>query len=111
MDDPVRAGQARRLPRDLRGQPRPPPRRPHLTAALAARPAPTKQRALLLADLAAADRQDTEEAARLLGESYSIAAAKKSEKVARRVLAVRRHLDPRAAAVRQLDQQLLVTWL
>jgi hypothetical protein len=47
----------------------------------------------------------------LLGEAYSIAVVKKSEKVARRVLAVRRWLDPKANAVRQLDQQLLTGWL
>ena len=83
-----------------------------LITALAARTAPTKERAVLLVHLAATyARADTNEAARLLGEAYSIAAAKKSEKVARRVLAVRRRLDPKANAVRQLDQQLLTGWL
>jgi len=91
---------------------RPQAARVALTAALGAWPAPTKQRAVLLVDLAAThSRGDTNEAARLLGEAYSIAVAKKSEKVARRVLAVRRWLDPKANAVRQLDQQLLTGWL
>jgi hypothetical protein len=71
----------------------------------------SKQRALLLVDVAAAKRGDVDEAARLLGEAYSIATSKRSEKTARRVLAVRRLLDPKATSVRQLDQQLLAGWL
>lgn len=83
-----------------------------LTVALAARPAPSKQRAALLVDLAASYAgRDTDQAARLLGEAHAIAVAKKSEKTTRRVMGVRRLLDPRAASVRQLDQQLLTTWL
>jgi hypothetical protein len=48
---------------------------------------------------------------RLSGEAHSIAVAKRSEKIAARVVAVRRRLDSRAAAVRQLDQQLRTGWL
>jgi hypothetical protein len=40
------------------------------------------------------------------GEAHSITVAKRTEKIAARVVAVRRRLDSRAAAVR-LDQQLL----
>jgi len=82
-------------------------------SALAARKAPTKQNALLLIDLAHThvQRGDQDEGCRLLGEAYAVAAAKRSEKVARRVLEVRRGLNPRAAATRQLDQQLLASWL
>jgi hypothetical protein len=83
-----------------------------LTIALAGSPSATKQRAALLVDLAAAARRgDVEEACRLLAEAHTIAVDKKSEKTARRVLAARRLLDPKARAVRQLDQQLLAGWL
>jgi hypothetical protein len=92
---------------------RPIPARSALLSALSARTAPTKQNALLLVDLAHAhvQRGDQEEGCRLLGEAYAVAVAKRSERVARRVLEVRRDLSPRAAATRQLDQQLLASWL
>lgn len=47
----------------------------------------------------------------LIRSAGGIAVAKKSETIARRVLAVRRWLDPKANAVQQLDQQLLTGWL
>jgi tetratricopeptide (TPR) repeat protein len=86
-----------------------------LAKLLADRPAATKQNALLLVDLGAAytAQREVEEGCARLGQALQIAADKESERVRRRVLDVRRTLDPWRStdAVRRLDRQLAAAWL
>jgi tetratricopeptide (TPR) repeat protein len=91
----------------------------HAQAALArvvqVRSAATKQKALVLADLGAAYAQQRaiDEACQQLRQALGIAIDKDSEKARRRVLDVRRTLDPwrNTEPVRALDRQLLTAWL
>jgi tetratricopeptide (TPR) repeat protein len=91
----------------------------HAQAALAqvvrARPAATKQKALVLADLGAAYAQQRaiEEACDQLRQALRIATDKDSERARRQVLDVRRRLDPwrNTSPVQALDRQLAAAWL
>jgi transcriptional regulator with XRE-family HTH domain len=78
-------------------------------------PVATKQRAMLLLDLAAAHVlvHDVEAACQVAGEAFVIGVQRRSEKVIRQVCDVRARLTPwsMAAAVQDLDQRLLATLL
>ena len=80
-----------------------------------ARPAATKQKALVLADLGAAYAQQRaiEEACDQLRQALRIATDKDSERARRQVLDVRRRLDPwrNTSPVQALDRQLAAAWL
>jgi hypothetical protein len=86
-----------------------------LSRVVQARPAPTKQTALVLADLGAAyvQQRAIDEACQQLRQALGIAVDKDSEKVRRRILDVRRSLDPwrNTDPVRALDRQLQAAWL